>query len=96
MREPVTSMSGLPGKIPEYIVVEGPMGVGKSSLASRLAKRLNADILFEQPQDNPFLERFYKSRGKVCPAYTAAFPVPACPANEIHEAEGSLSFCRCR
>ena len=64
MRESASSLSGLKGKIPEYIVVEGPMGVGKSSLASRLAKRFNADILFEQPQDNPFLERFYKSREK--------------------------------
>ncbi len=64
MMEPGNSMPGLQGKIPEYIVVEGPMGVGKSSLASRLATRFNADILFEQPQDNPFLERFYQSREK--------------------------------
>lgn len=51
-------------KIPEYIVVEGPMGVGKTSLATRLAQRFNADTLFEQPQENPFLERFYQSREK--------------------------------
>lgn len=50
--------------IPEYIVVEGPMGVGKTSLANRLAERFRADTLFEQPQDNPFLERFYQSREK--------------------------------
>jgi deoxyguanosine kinase len=50
--------------VPEYIVVEGPMGVGKSSLASRLAKYFDADILFEQPQENPFLEKFYQSREK--------------------------------
>jgi len=55
---------GLQGKVPEYIVVEGPMGVGKSSLASRLAEQFNADILFEQPEENPFLERFYRSREK--------------------------------
>jgi len=58
------AITGLKGKVPEYIVVEGPMGVGKSSLARRLAKQFNADMLFEQPQDNPFLERFYRSREK--------------------------------
>ncbi len=54
----------LQGTVPEYIVVEGPMGVGKSSLAKRLAEQFNADILFEQPEENPFLERFYRSREK--------------------------------
>lgn len=48
----------------EYIVVEGPMGVGKTSLARRLASHFSADVLFEQPDDNPFLERFYQSREK--------------------------------
>ena len=43
-----------------YIVVEGPIGVGKTSLARRLAARLSADMLLEQPAENPFLERFYR------------------------------------
>ena len=43
-----------------YIVVEGPIGVGKTSLARRLADHIGADILLEKPQDNPFLERFYQ------------------------------------
>lgn len=43
-----------------YIVVEGPIGVGKTSLAQRLADHLGADILLEKPQENPFLERFYE------------------------------------
>ncbi len=43
-----------------YIVVEGPIGVGKTSLAQRLADHIGADILLEKPQDNPFLERFYQ------------------------------------
>jgi deoxyadenosine/deoxycytidine kinase len=64
MTEFTRAIAGLQGKVPEYIVVEGPMGVGKSSLARRLAKQFNADILFEQPEDNPFLERFYRSREK--------------------------------
>lgn len=43
----------------EYIVVEGPIGVGKSSLARRLADRAGARLLHENPDENPFLPRFY-------------------------------------
>jgi deoxyguanosine kinase len=43
-----------------YIVVEGPIGVGKTSLAQRLADHTGADIMLEKPQENPFLERFYQ------------------------------------
>ena len=42
-----------------YIVVEGPIGAGKTSLARQLAEHLNAEELLEQPEDNPFLSRFY-------------------------------------
>ena len=42
-----------------HIVIEGPIGVGKSSLARRLGAHLGAELLLEQPQDNPFLGRFY-------------------------------------
>lgn len=42
-----------------HVVIEGPIGVGKSSLARRLASHLGAELLLEQPLDNPFLERFY-------------------------------------
>ena len=43
-----------------YIVVEGPIGAGKTSLARELADHLSAELLLEQPEDNPFLARFYE------------------------------------
>ncbi|NMG15239.1 deoxynucleoside kinase [Aromatoleum bremense] len=43
-----------------YIVIEGPIGAGKTSLARRLAERLDAETVFEQPEQNAFLGRFYQ------------------------------------
>ena len=45
---------------PGYIVVEGPIGVGKTSLAKRLAKSFETDLMLEGAAENPFLERFYQ------------------------------------
>src|SRR3989344_5799683 len=47
---------------PGYVVVEGPIGVGKTSLAMRLSEVFGAKPLLEHPEENPFLERFYQSR----------------------------------
>lgn len=44
-----------------FIVVEGPIGVGKTSLARRLCSSLGAQPVFEQAAQNPFLERFYRN-----------------------------------
>lgn len=44
---------------PRYIVIEGPIGVGKTALAQRLALSLHCEKLFELDEPNPFLERFY-------------------------------------
>lgn len=52
-----------------YIVIEGPIGVGKTSLARRLAESLDCDLLLEEAESNPFLERFYRDpRGAALPA----------------------------
>jgi deoxyadenosine/deoxycytidine kinase len=46
----------------KYIVVEGPIGVGKTSLAKILANEFQARTIFERIEDNPFLPKFYQSR----------------------------------
>jgi deoxyadenosine/deoxycytidine kinase len=50
------------------VVVEGPIGVGKTTLARKLAAAVGAESVLEQAEENPFLERFYKS------PRAAAFP----------------------
>ena len=45
---------------PDYIVIEGPIGVGKTSLAKRLADTFNTELMLESPADNPFLPGFYE------------------------------------
>lgn len=45
-----------------YIVVEGPIGVGKTSLATRMAESFGGELILERASDNPFLERFYRNR----------------------------------
>ncbi len=45
---------------PGFIVVEGPIGVGKTTLARRLAGSFGCDLLLEGADENPFLERFYQ------------------------------------
>ena len=44
-----------------YIVIEGPIGVGKTSLARRLAESLESELVLEEAEANPFLERFYRN-----------------------------------
>jgi deoxyguanosine kinase len=48
--------------LPGYIAVEGPIGVGKTTLARRLAQTFNYQVLLEDAHENPFLERFYQNR----------------------------------
>jgi deoxyadenosine/deoxycytidine kinase len=44
-----------------YLVIEGPIGVGKTSLAKKLALDLGSELLLEQAEDNPFLASFYQN-----------------------------------
>lgn len=47
-----------------YIAIEGPIGVGKTSLATLLAKELKGRLILERPEENPFLPLFYRDRKK--------------------------------
>lgn len=47
-----------------YIVVEGPIGVGKTSLARRLSERFQAGLMLEDADTNPFLPRFYQDAAR--------------------------------
>lgn len=49
---------------PLYIAVEGPIGVGKTTLVQRLAEKLEARIVLESFEDNPFLARFYEDKDR--------------------------------
>ena len=49
---------------PRFIAVEGPIGVGKTTLARKLADTFNYDILLERAEENPFLDRFYRKNGE--------------------------------
>ena len=46
---------------PRFIAVEGPIGVGKTSLTKRLAETFNYKLLLENAEENPFLDRFYQN-----------------------------------
>jgi len=50
--------------LPHYIVVEGPIGVGKTTLVRALARRLDARTVFEVFAENPFLPDFYRDRDR--------------------------------
>ncbi|MEM9256570.1 MAG: deoxynucleoside kinase [Pseudomonadota bacterium] len=57
---------------PSYIAVEGPIGVGKTTLAKHLAASFNYTVLLEDAQENPFLEKFYRD-GKQAALATQLF-----------------------
>jgi deoxyadenosine/deoxycytidine kinase len=52
------------GERPRFIAIEGPIGVGKTTLARRLAEHFDYEMLEERADENPFLARFYRERGR--------------------------------
>ena len=46
---------------PDFIVIEGPIGVGKTTLANRLSASFGCDLLLEAADENPFMEKFYEN-----------------------------------
>lgn len=57
----MTQHAGFTKQLPRFIAVEGPIGVGKTSLSKRLAASFNYELLLEKSDENPFLERFYQN-----------------------------------
>ena len=55
----MTDLTSLDHNSQRYIAVEGPIGVGKTSLSKRLAETFNYELLLEKSEENPFLDRFY-------------------------------------
>ena len=47
-----------------HIVIEGPIGSGKTTLARKLAERFPVNLLLEKAEDNPFLSRFYQDQAR--------------------------------
>lgn len=58
-----------------HIAIEGPIGVGKTSLAKELSRRLNARLVLEQAEKNPFLEKFYEDMQRYALAAQLVFLV---------------------
>ena len=50
-----------PASLPKYIAVEGPIGVGKTTLTKQLAETFNYETFLEKAEENPFLARFYNN-----------------------------------
>ena len=48
-------------RIPKYIAIEGPIGVGKTSLAKQISREFGHELCLEKPDENPFLNSFYEN-----------------------------------
>ena len=67
--------------LPKYIAIEGPIGVGKTTLANKIAETFNYDAFLEQPSENPFLKNFYRNPSQSALATQLFFPFPKNAAN---------------
>ena len=73
-----------------FIAIEGPIGVGKTTLASRLAATLGAELVLERPEDNPVSRALLSQPARRGAAGAAVLPVPAPAAAERPQAAGSV------
>jgi len=64
----MTKLHGMKTESSQFIVVEGPIGVGKTSLAKKLSESLSGTLILEDIDNNPFLDRFYKGGRGALPA----------------------------
>ncbi len=76
--------------LPKYIAVEGPIGVGKTTLANKLAETFNYDVLLEQPSENPFLEKFLQKPRSICPSRSAVLFISKNATNSRSQATQSF------
>ncbi len=77
-----------------YIAIEGPIGVGKTTLAHRLGETLSAEVFLEKPQENPFLEKFYNEPRRYALAAQLSFLVQR--AQQVDQLrQGDLFANRC-
>lgn len=76
-----------------YVVVEGPIGVGKTSLACRLARHFGAATVLEKPDENPFLEKFYHDPARHALATQLFFLFQR--GNEVRDLAQMDMFCTC-
>lgn len=78
----------MPEKQADYIVVEGPIGVGKTSLAQRLARSFNSELVLEAAEENPFLERFYRDpRSAALPTQLSFLLKRAQQVNDLRQSD---------
>ena len=62
---------------PRFIAVEGPSVRLQDSLTKRLAETFNYELLLENAEENPFLDRFYPESKTACLGHAVVFPIPA-------------------
>ncbi len=74
--------------IPRYIAIEGPIGVGKTTLTNYLAETFNYDTLLERAEENPFLDKFYaKERNSALPTQLFFLFQRVQQMNELRQAD---------
>lgn len=75
-------------RIPRYIAIEGPIGVGKTTLTKYLAETFNYETLLERAEENPFLEKFYaKERNSALPTQLFFLFQRVQQMNELRQAD---------